>query len=96
MESEEPTTAKQDSILTLLRQEQSLIASVATTVLFLLFGGAWLANLSNPVWFAFILVWLFTVHFIISLCYRASRGKPRHHPRRTVWDDRLNAFGYRR
>jgi Ca2+:H+ antiporter len=96
MESEEPTTAKQDSILTLLRQEQSLIASVATTVLFLLFGGAWLANLSNPVWFAFILVWLFTVILLsaFAIVHHAESlaiilGEP-------FGTDRLNAFGYQR
>jgi Ca2+:H+ antiporter len=61
MDSEAAIIKKQDSILTLLRQEWSLIASVVTTVLFLLFGGGLLADLSNPVWFAFILVWLFTV-----------------------------------
>ncbi|MCU1288283.1 MAG: chaA [Acidobacteria bacterium] len=61
MDSEAAIIKKQDSILTLLRQEWSLIASVVTTVLFLLFGGGLLADLSNPVWFAFILAWLFTV-----------------------------------
>lgn len=47
--------------ISLLRQEWTLLASVATTILFLLFGGSWLADLSNPVWFAFVLVWLFVV-----------------------------------
>lgn len=61
MDSEAATIEKQDGISTLLRQEWSLLASVVTTILFLLFGGSWLADLSNPVWFAFILVWLFTV-----------------------------------
>lgn len=61
MDSEAATIEKQDRISTLLRQEWSLLASVVTTVLFLLFGGNWLADLSNPVWFAFVLVWLFTV-----------------------------------
>lgn len=61
MDSEAATIEKQDGISTLLRQEWSLLASVVTTVLFLLFGGNWLADLSNPVWFAFVLVWLFTV-----------------------------------
>jgi len=55
MDSEVATVEKQDNI-SLLRQEWSLLASIATTVLFLLFGATWLADLSNPVWFAFILV----------------------------------------
>lgn len=45
----------------LLREEWSLLASISTTLLFLLFGGSWLADLSAPVWFAFILLWLFGV-----------------------------------
>lgn len=61
MDSETATNEKQNGIFTLLRQEWSLLASIVTTVLFFLFGGNWLADLSNPVWFAFILVWLFTV-----------------------------------
>jgi len=60
MDSEVATVEKQDNI-SLLRQEWSLLASIATTVLFLLFGATWLADLSNLVWFAFILVWLFAV-----------------------------------
>jgi Ca2+:H+ antiporter len=34
--------------------------SIATTTLFLVFGNRWLADLSDPVWFAFLLGWLFT------------------------------------
>ena len=45
----------------ILREEWALIASVITTTLFLLYGANWMADLSNPLWFAFILVWLFTV-----------------------------------
>jgi Ca2+:H+ antiporter len=44
-----------------LRREWPLLANLVTTALFLVFGAAWLADLSNPVWFDFILVWLFAV-----------------------------------
>jgi Ca2+:H+ antiporter len=44
-----------------LRQEWLLGAAFATTALFLLFGKGWLADLSNPLWFALMLVWLFAV-----------------------------------
>ena len=44
-----------------LRREWLLGAAFATTALFLLFGKGWLADLSNPLWFALMLVWLFAV-----------------------------------
>src|SRR6202522_1735432 len=44
-----------------LRQEWLLGVGFATTALFLLFGKGWLADLSNPLWFTFMLVWLFAV-----------------------------------
>ncbi len=44
-----------------LRREWVLAVAFATTALFLLFGKAWLADLSNPLWFAWMLVWLFAV-----------------------------------
>jgi Ca2+:H+ antiporter len=44
-----------------LRREWLLGAAFATTALFLLFGKGWLADLSNPLWFALMLVWLFSV-----------------------------------
>lgn len=60
MDSEAETITARGNVSP-LRQEWSLLASVATTILFLSFGGSWLADLSNPVWFAFVLVWLFGV-----------------------------------
>src|SRR5262245_53585791 len=45
----------------LLRDEWPLAASVVTLVLFLTFGGGWLADLSSAAWFAFMLGWLFLV-----------------------------------
>lgn len=47
--------------LSILRREWLLGAAIATTALFLLFGKGWLADLSNPLWFALMLVWLFAV-----------------------------------
>ncbi len=44
-----------------LRQEWLLGVAFVTTALFLLFGKGWLADLSNPLWFTFMLVWLFAV-----------------------------------
>jgi Ca2+:H+ antiporter len=37
------------------------LASVTTGALFVAFGGGWLADLSNPLWYAFIMAWLFGV-----------------------------------
>src|SRR6202167_3176328 len=47
--------------LSTLRREWLLGAAFATTALFLLFGKGWLADLSNPLWFALMLGWLFSV-----------------------------------
>jgi Ca2+:H+ antiporter len=58
--SSEATLAKAGYLST-LRQEWLLGAAFATTALFLLFGKGWLADLSNPLWFALMLVWLFAV-----------------------------------
>jgi Ca2+:H+ antiporter len=43
----------------ILHREWPLLVSIATTALFLVFGKGWFANLSNPVWFACMLGWLF-------------------------------------
>jgi Ca2+:H+ antiporter len=53
--------AGKPSIFSSLRQEWLLAVAFATTGLFLLFGKGWLADLSNPLWFAVMLVWLFAV-----------------------------------
>jgi Ca2+:H+ antiporter len=47
--------------LVALREEWILGAAFATTALFLLFGKGWLSDLSNPLWFTLILVWLFAI-----------------------------------
>lgn len=45
----------------LAAREWPLMASVVTTVLFLIFGSTWLADFSNPYWFGFVFLWLFAV-----------------------------------
>ena len=42
-----------------MRREWPLLVSVVTAGLFLVFGGPWLADLSNPAWFSVVLGWLF-------------------------------------
>lgn len=54
-----------------LKQEWLLVISFLTTALFLLFGKAWLADLSNPFWFVFIAAWLLTV--ILSSAFAVVR-----------------------
>jgi len=61
MDSTRKAFDKQNNIMTLLRQEWPLLASLVTTALFLLFGGGWFMNLSNAPWFFFLLLWLFSV-----------------------------------
>ena len=58
--SSEATLVKAGYLST-LRREWLLGVAFATTALFLLFGKSWLADLSNPLWFALMLVWLFSV-----------------------------------
>ena len=54
------TTPRTQQLISRLLAEWPLPVSVATTALFLVFGNRWLADLSDPVWFAFLLGWLFT------------------------------------
>jgi Ca2+:H+ antiporter len=49
------------NILAGLRREWPLLANLLTAALFFLFGHGWLADLSNPWWFSFLLAWLFGV-----------------------------------
>jgi Ca2+:H+ antiporter len=53
------TTPRTQRLISRLRTEWQLPVSIATTALFLVFGNGWLADLSNPAWFAFLLGWLF-------------------------------------
>jgi Ca2+:H+ antiporter len=41
--------------------------SLATVALFIAFGGRWLGDLSNPLWFALVLAWLFAVILVSAL-----------------------------
>lgn len=50
--------------LSSLSGEWVLVVNFATTALFLLFGAGWLADLSNPAWFAFVSLWLFGAMFL--------------------------------
>jgi len=57
MDSETPSIVEpgvEHKNISLLHQEWPLLVSVVSTALFFLFGGNWLADLSHPVWFAFI------------------------------------------
>lgn len=44
-----------------LRSELGLWAGAATALAFTAFGGAWLSDLSNPLWYGFVFFWLFAV-----------------------------------
>ncbi len=62
-------------LISRLRTEWQLPVSIATTALFLVFGNGWLADLSNPVWFAFLLGWLFAAILVsaFAVVRRAAR-----------------------
>ncbi len=49
------------SYLSGLQREWLLGVAFATTALFLVYGKAWLSDLSNPLWFGLMFVWLFAV-----------------------------------
>jgi Ca2+:H+ antiporter len=48
-------------------REWPLGLSLFTVALFFAFGGRWLGDLSNPVWFALMLAWLFAVILVSAL-----------------------------
>ncbi len=56
-----PHNGSRLNILDLAQREWPLFGSIATAAAFLVFGQRWLADLSNPLWFAFLLFWLFVV-----------------------------------
>jgi hypothetical protein len=53
------TTRRTQQLTFIVRTESPLLVSLATLVLFLVFGKGWLADLSHAVWFAGMLGWLF-------------------------------------
>lgn len=54
-----------------LKSEWPLVASLATTALFIAFGGAWLADLASTLWFALMSSWLFAA--ILAASFAAVR-----------------------
>jgi Ca2+:H+ antiporter len=59
MEGNLPVQEK--SLTSALSREWPWIVNLVTTGLFLAFGAVWFADLSNPLWFGLILIWLFGV-----------------------------------
>jgi Ca2+:H+ antiporter len=50
----------------LLRREWPLLVTLITTVLFFVFGKSLLSGLGQPLWFTFILTWLFSVSLLAA------------------------------
>lgn len=66
-----------------VRAEWPLLFGVASVGLFLVFGKAWLADLSNPVWEGFLFLWLFTAILLSAFgvvrhadCLAIKLGEP--------------------
>lgn len=59
-------TSTRHKILPTPRHEWPLLLSLATTALFFVFGQPWLADLSNPIWFACMLLWLLIVILLLA------------------------------
>lgn len=55
------TTQEEPTILSTMRSEWALAVNIVTAALFLAFGKEWLADLSDALWFGFVLAWLFGV-----------------------------------
>ncbi|MGH7351132.1 MAG: calcium:proton antiporter [Candidatus Methylomirabilales bacterium] len=53
------TMLRTQQSIAMLRTEWPLLVSIVTTALFIVFGKAWLADLSSSVWFISMLGWLF-------------------------------------
>jgi Ca2+:H+ antiporter len=53
--------------LAVLRQESALPFGLVTAGLFLAFGGRWLGDLSNPAWYALVMLWLFVAILLAAL-----------------------------
>ena len=47
------------NIVAFFKREPFLLVSLISALLFLVLGGSWLADLSNPWWFSFMFAWLF-------------------------------------
>ena len=71
------------SAYNLLKDEWPLAIGVVSTVLFLIFGTSWLANLGNPVWAVILFAWLFVAILISAFgvvrhadCLAVKLGEP--------------------
>ena len=51
----------------MLRRERTLLVSVFSAILFLMYGDQWMTMLGNPLWFAGISIWLFGVILFASI-----------------------------
>lgn len=63
-ETPEDSSGPQAPAKVSFRREWSLVTSLMTIAVFAYFGPSWLADLSNHLWFALMLTWLFTVILI--------------------------------
>jgi hypothetical protein len=45
----------------IIRSGMALWLGAITTVIFILFGDTWLADLSSPLWYTFLFCWLFGI-----------------------------------
>lgn len=57
----DPVASKLSALARAALREWPLLASVVTTLLFLIFGPAWLDDLTSPVWYALMLGWPFVM-----------------------------------
>jgi hypothetical protein len=58
-ETPEDTSAPRAAVCAWLRDEWSLATSLVTIAVFTFWGTSWLADLTNHLWFALMLAWLF-------------------------------------
>jgi len=70
------------AVTSVIHSELSIFAGAITTVLFLLYGDVWLADLSRGGWFLFVFSWLFVVmlwlafNVVRPLQYTPGHGSP--------------------
>jgi Ca2+:H+ antiporter len=63
----------------MLKQERTLILSVITAVLFMLFGSRWMANIGDPIWLTGLSIWLFSVVLAAAMAaVRHAEALARH------------------
>lgn len=77
------TSSTMHAAYRLLRQELMVLVSWITAILFILFNHAFLSDLSNPYWLAFVFFWLFSVILFSALsavrhadCLALKFGEP--------------------